>query len=101
MLRSICKKTDSGAQYAYTHVSIEANRLVLENKRARSDSVERQDGAVQWRKSCLYIHGQGLSDLNCLGKATKIFLLVSHGVLRDVFELRMAWIQTGARTASH
>jgi hypothetical protein len=35
MLRSICKKTDLGAQYAYKHVRITANMLILENKLAR------------------------------------------------------------------
>jgi hypothetical protein len=48
MLKSICKKTDLGAQYAYKNVRIKANMLILENKLARSRSVERQDGGVQW-----------------------------------------------------
>jgi hypothetical protein len=53
MLRSICKKTDSGAQYAYKLVRIKANMLILENKLARSRSVEQQAGGMQWWKSCL------------------------------------------------
>jgi hypothetical protein len=60
MLRSIYKKTDSGAQYAWKHVRIMVNMLILENKLARSLSgVERQDGEVQWWKSCcLKNHGK-------------------------------------------
>jgi hypothetical protein len=55
MLRSICKKTDLGALYAYKHEKISANMLILENKLARSRSaVQQQDGEVQWWKSwCL------------------------------------------------
>jgi hypothetical protein len=53
MLRSIRQKTDLGAQYAYKHVRIKANMLVLEINLARSRSVEQQDGGVQWWKRCL------------------------------------------------
>jgi hypothetical protein len=53
MLRSKCKKTDLGAQHAYKHVRVKANMFILENERARSPSVERQDGAVQWWGSSL------------------------------------------------
>jgi hypothetical protein len=38
MLRSICKKTDLGAQYAYKHVRITVNMLMLVNKLARPHS---------------------------------------------------------------
>jgi hypothetical protein len=60
MLRSICKKRDLGAQYAYKNVRITANLLILESKLARSHSaVERQDGDVQWcTRCCLKIHGK-------------------------------------------
>jgi hypothetical protein len=40
MLRSICKKTNFGAQYAYKHVRMNANMLILENKLERTRSVE-------------------------------------------------------------
>jgi hypothetical protein len=66
MLRSICKKTDLGAQYACKHVIIRANMLMLENKLSRSRSaVERQDGEVQrWKSCCLQIDGKGLWELD-------------------------------------
>jgi hypothetical protein len=55
MLTSISKKTDLGALYAYEHVKISANMLILQNKLARSRcAVQQQDDEVQWWKSwCL------------------------------------------------
>jgi hypothetical protein len=63
MLRSICKKTDLGAQYACKRMRITANMLILGIKTGEvlqhHRATEVQECEVQWWKSCsLKIHGK-------------------------------------------